>query len=137
MAIRRCQMCFADRSTDKWPATEVRLCRGCQWQIGKVMGFWETQGYGLQLVQLVTGEVTGYQLSQDHPLRDDPPFDPDPGPEYEHQDPERDAKKRPPPTPPKPPPRTTERPKGSAKRSCVWLNSGGGRKTRHRPLQGP
>jgi len=49
----RCLMCFAERSTDPYPGTDIQLCRGCKYQVDKLVGFWETQGYGFQLA-LVT-----------------------------------------------------------------------------------
>ena len=49
---KRCLMCFALRSTDLYPGTEVPLCRGCKFQSDKLIGFWETQGYGMQLTWL-------------------------------------------------------------------------------------
>ncbi len=45
----RCLMCFASRSTDFYPGTRIGLCRGCKYQVDKLIGFWETQGYGMQL----------------------------------------------------------------------------------------
>lgn len=49
---KRCLMCFAARSTDPYPGTDIPLCRGCKFQSDKLIGFWETQGYGMQLVNL-------------------------------------------------------------------------------------
>lgn len=46
---RRCLMCFAERPVDGYLATGIELCRGCKYQVDKLIGFWETQGFGLQL----------------------------------------------------------------------------------------
>jgi len=48
--IDRCLMCFAARTTSSYLETNVHLCRGCTYQVDKIVGFWETHGYGLQLV---------------------------------------------------------------------------------------
>ena len=50
--MKRCLMCFAQRSTDPYPGTAIELCRGCKYFVDKTIGFWETQGYGMQLVNL-------------------------------------------------------------------------------------
>jgi len=55
--MKRCLMCFAQRATDPYPGTGVQLCRGCKYQVEKLIGFWETQGYGIQLAMISEAAV--------------------------------------------------------------------------------
>lgn len=86
---KRCLMCFAERPVDGYLATHIDLCRGCKYQVDKLIGFWETQGFGLQL--------TAFQETGQSDLWADK--DPDADPEL----------KDPPKSPPK---KRTRRPSG-------------------------
>lgn len=55
----RCGMCFQNRAAmySPFPKAGVQICKGCMNSLDRSVGFLETQGMGVQLVGLKSGEL--------------------------------------------------------------------------------